>query len=74
MCSAHYMYPDMSKIEIHGQVLEIHVDLGFNCTYKVSLADVSKFEHHMGVNIFVFHHNYGTKKLELYQTCHSKTA
>lgn len=29
---------------------------------------MSKFENHLGVKILVFHHNNGTKQLELYQT------
>lgn len=58
----------MSETDIQKQAQQIHAQVGFNPNHKVSLADITKFEQHIGVKILVFHHNCGTKKLDLYQT------
>ncbi|KAK0153088.1 putative DNA polymerase [Merluccius polli] len=68
MCLARHMHPQITvdEVQIHAQ--QIHTRAGFNSNHKVSLGDVSIFEQQLGVKIFVFHHNHGTKKLDLFQT------
>lgn len=59
----------MSKEQLNQHAPRLHADVSFNAEHKVSLSDISKFERFLDIKIIVFHHNSGTKQLDLYQTC-----
>ncbi len=68
LCLAHFKNAKMSESEKLEYAKQLHSDLGFDLTHRVSFSDVIKFEQHINAKIIVFHHAFNHKRVQCFQT------
>ncbi len=68
LCLAHFKNAKMSESEKLEYAKQLHSDLGFDLTHRVSFSDVTKFEQHINAKIIVFHHAFNHKHVQCFQT------
>lgn len=68
ICLAYHVNAGLSRSEKIIYAKQLHSDLGFEYSHKVSFSDVDRFQKHLKMKIVIFHHGAGRKKLQIFKT------